>query len=368
LKSLIDKNIDIPVYEQIYIILRDRINDAVYTVGGRLPRSRALAEEFEVNHLTVRQALKKLESERRIHSKVGHGTFVNPNTTRFGKVLVLYSSLMNEFSQHISASLIGCIRKQGLEFEAADYLGDIELRNTYYKRIVDDPEVGGAIILEPEMGNEHSIELISVLMSSKTTVLVDRHLEDFPCSSVESDNEAGGYTAATHLIEKGCKRPAFLSDTDGINTIRARLKGFMKAIGAQKDICFNEEFIISNYNRDFGGLPAAIERLFTSDNPPDGLFCSNDFVALKAMSAIRKHGLSIPEDVAIIGFDDLYICEFAHPPLTTIRQEPAEMGRQALALYSKLIPRTEESAPQGKAILVPIKLVERESTHFHGNQ
>ena len=101
-KGLIDKSRDVPVYEQIHAILKSRIDEGSYTIGGRLPSTRALADEFEVNHLTVRQALKKLEAARLVHSKVGQGTFVNSQLSRYGKVMVIYSSLFSKTSQDIS--------------------------------------------------------------------------------------------------------------------------------------------------------------------------------------------------------------------------------------------------------------------------
>ncbi len=359
--GLIDKNRDVAVYEQIYTILKSRIDSGEYKSGGRLPSTRGLADEFEVNHLTVRQALKKLESERLIHSKVGHGTFVNERLSRYGKVMIIYSSLYNEFSHAISSNLITHLRKAKLDFEAADYLGDERLRNHYYERVSDDG-IGGAILLEAPIEKGAVRPLLKVVTGDKPVIMVDSRFADVPCNCIQSDNVAGGLLAGEHLIAKGVRHPAFVSGCD-VSTVRARLKGFMNAIIRYESVSGTEDMILHDCLKKHGTFRKAMEFLMRSDTPPDGIFFENDYVAIECMHALHELGYSVPGDVAVIGFDDVSICPFTHPPLTTIRQDASRIGTQACELYLELMEMSENERAQGTIIDVPVTLIERESTN-----
>ena len=98
--------------------------------------------------------------------------------------------------------------------------------------------------------------------------------------------------------------------------------------------------------------------LLAQSERPTAIFCYNDMSALGAMRQIRSHGLRIPEDISVVGFDDLYISQYINPPLTTVRQPMRQMGRMAMEKLLQLFAGIDS----GNEIRVPGELIVREST------
>jgi DNA-binding LacI/PurR family transcriptional regulator len=106
------------------------------------------------------------------------------------------------------------------------------------------------------------------------------------------------------------------------------------------------------------GAEAAIADLLALPQPPTAVFCYNDLSALGAMRQIRNHGLRIPADISVVGFDDLYISQYIDPPLTTVRQPMRQMGRMAMETLLQIF----AGAESGHDIKVPGELIVRQST------
>ena len=111
-----------------------------------------------------------------------------------------------------------------------------------------------------------------------------------------------------------------------------------------------------------GGGERALPLLVALDEPPSAVFCYNDMTAIGLIHAARQMGLSVPEDLAVVGFDDIPFASFVQPPLTTVAQPMAEMGRQALEMVLSLIGDGESKASQVTNIVVQGTLVIRESS------
>jgi DNA-binding LacI/PurR family transcriptional regulator len=175
-------------------------------------------------------------------------------------------------------------------------------------------------------------------------------------TTVGSDNEQGGYLAGKHLVERGRKSIAFLgSISDDAPEFVERWTGYHRAL-ADAGVDQDERLRIDAAPTEEAGRVAAA-RLLEQGVPFDGIFATSDLVALGAMHALHEAGLRIPDDVSIVGFDDLAAARLAEPPLSTISQDTRRAGE---VLVETLIEKIEERAPA--SVLLPVKLVVRGSS------
>jgi LacI family transcriptional regulator len=187
-------------------------------------------------------------------------------------------------------------------------------------------------------------------------VLVDHQGIGSDVPSVGATNRQGGYDGTRYLIELGHRRIGFITGDMGMGCARDRLAGYLQALneaGLSPDPTLIRE---GDFLQPRGFLCA--DELLNLTQPPTAIFASNDVSAVGAMEAVRNRGLRIPEDVSILGFDDIPQAAQVHPALTTVRQPLAEMGRTAVELLFAYI--TEPDAAV-RRIELPTQLIVRQS-------
>lgn len=141
------------------------------------------------------------------------------------------------------------------------------------------------------------------------------------------DNRRAGYEATDHLIKQGCKRIVHITAMPKRNVYVDRLEGYKQAL-KENNIGFNEEYvIISNLSQEAGSIAAA--RILEMKPIPDALFVANDNCAVGCMIALKKAGIKIPEDIAVVGFNNDPVSLVIEPNLTTINYRGYEMGEVA---------------------------------------
>lgn len=173
-------------------------------------------------------------------------------------------------------------------------------------------------------------------------------------SYVSVDNVTAGEQAVQHLIRAGRKRIGAIAGNADNADSRDRLAGYRRALKAAGIPLDHRLIVDGQFTRVWGY--AGMKRLL--EQRVDGAFAFSDMIALGALDAIREAGLRVPDDIAVIGFDDLPAAAHALPPLTTIRQPVAQKGARAASL---LINRIENGAGDPVQVLLPTQLVIRES-------
>lgn len=156
-------------------------------------------------------------------------------------------------------------------------------------------------------------------------VFVDRVPKEFNSYRVIIDNYAAGYRATKHLIEQGCKRIAHFAGAQHVNVYNMRKKGYLDAL-TENGIEVDEDLIISLKTMSPEEGWEATDKLLDSKNPPDGLFSANDTAAVSAILCAKQKGIKIPEDLAIIGFNDDPVASIVEPSLSTISHPARRMG------------------------------------------
>jgi LacI family transcriptional regulator len=182
-------------------------------------------------------------------------------------------------------------------------------------------------------------------------------LPDPDVPSVGATNWGGGLAATRHLAQLGHRRIAVIGGPPGVLCGRARIDGYRAALDAA-GLPFDPELVRVGTFRHAGGYDAACELLALPDRPT-AIFAGSDEQAFGVIEAARVAGLVVPRDLSVVGFDDLPIARWAAPPLTTVRQPLAEMGRVATQLLEALIAGRD---PDAYHVELATALVVRSST------
>jgi len=226
-------------------------------------------------------------------------------------------------------------------------------KEAFYLDVMQSESVDG-IILPPI--NDQDPAIIRLAAAGMPIVSVDRSLVNASIDKVEVDNRQGAYEAVDHLIKLGHRRVAMIVGRQNVSTSRERRAGYEAALKAHQ-LPLQEALIRIGDNKQASGHALAQELLALSPRPT-ALFVSNNLMTVGAMEAIHKCGLRIPQDVAIIGFDDLPWAEALDPPLTVVRQPAYDVGRAAAELLLKRL--SDPDAPAAWLRLRP-KLILRSS-------
>jgi LacI family transcriptional regulator len=202
------------------------------------------------------------------------------------------------------------------------------------------------------------VEVQRLGRSSLPCVSVDVELEGEHTSWVSSDSTQGARLAVKHLRDLGHKRIAHIAGPLETTPGMERLRGFQRSMQSLGLSYFDELVAYGDFYYDSG--LQAMQRLLAVDQPPTAVFAASDMMAMGAMRAVQAAGLTVPEDVAVVGFDDIQVAALAHPPLTTVRQEKTDLGTVAAeTLLRRIEHGGEDSDPH---ITLPVTLVARQST------
>jgi LacI family transcriptional regulator len=171
------------------------------------------------------------------------------------------------------------------------------------------------------------------------------------------DNVAAGRTAVEHLLNAGHTRVAMIAGVAGTPPREGRVLGYRAALAAH-NVAVEEQLIRAGEFTEQGGYQGTQELLRLSPRPT-GIFAANDLMAIGALQALREEGISVPGEMAIVGFDDISAASLVHPALTTVAQFPHGLGRRAAELlFDRLSGRV---AGPGRFIEMPFELIVRES-------
>jgi DNA-binding LacI/PurR family transcriptional regulator len=257
---------------------------------------------------------------------------------------------------------------QGIEATAHDYNYTVILCSSGAKpereiaavEMLRSKRVDGVIVTSSRIG---ALYLEHLERIGAPIVLINNHNEQSGryTFTVTVDNRHGGYLATEHLVQLGHRRIAYVTAPADHSSDLDRLAGYRQALiagGIEPDAAL---IVPGNGRADGGGraLPALIEL----SEPPSAVFCYNDMTAIGLMHAARQVGLSVPRDMAVVGFDDIPFASYFYPPLTTIAQPKVEMGRLAMKMALSLMTIGEENHEEELSnVVVRGKLVVRAST------
>ncbi len=266
---------------------------------------------------------------------------------------LIISDITNPFFPELVRSFEEIAVQYGQEVLIANTNYDPSRMETCVRRMLQR-KVDGVAILTSEMSS-HLIDEFS--SRGIPLVFLDMGLPQAGISNILLDYAAGIDAAVEHLSDLGHSEIGFIGGPMNLSSARIRREAFVSSL-SRKQIHLKPDFIAEGDHR-MGGGHDAMMRMLAGSVRPTAILASNDLTAIGAMGAIFEHGLSVPGDLSVIGFDDIDISSFTQPPLTTIRVSRPEIARTA---FRALFDPTSGGPPLGAEFIIHPTLVKRKST------
>jgi len=358
---IIDRTKPVSIYHQIVEICRENILEK-FKPGDKFFSERELARVFGVSTATISRAVNELVHQGLLCRMQGKGTFVKSleleeGTHKEENVLGIIDAFhRTDFSQD---TFWGKVFK-GMKKEAArqsydlSFLTSISWETFPLEEVRKRKHIAGILLT----GTLKKHEIRSLLRGGVPFVLIDYEVEGLEANCVLNDEVGGGYQATKHLINLGHKRigcildnqPSYLKRLEGYRAAHQDFgldlnKELIKVLPARTAPIYEEGYL-------------AMQDLLKLPKSPTAIFVVNDFMARGAMRAAKEKGLKIPEDLAVVSFDDIVPISPDEIPLTAVKIFVEEMGEAAVRLLINSI-KGIDAKPQ--KIIIPTKLIVRES-------
>lgn len=276
---------------------------------------------------------------------------------RVGNVGLVFYKEDDAMTNHFYSFVVQGAVKEAIE---RDYNLLFSYVETTYKghqdlpKIVREKNAEGVIFmrrLQPRMVKD-------ILTLGIPVVAVDTFPRMEGINTLQIDNRRGGAIATEHLLQLGHQRLAMLAPRNPVPSVEERLAGFRSSFD-KYERKFSKANLLETEALTFEAGYEATHRALARHKDLTGLICANDEMAAGALRAAREHGLQVPRDLSVVGFDDIVMSNYTDPPLTTISVIKEHMGRRAMA---RLIELVEQVDARVKVELTPVELVVRGST------
>lgn len=322
-----------------------RAKVSIATVSRVLNKSDKVVPETRA---VVEQALRDLgyrpsRVARRLRMKDGHAHLVG----------LIIPDIQNPFYAEIARGVEDAAYKRQYALLLCNSDESLE-KERFYLEVMDAESVDG-IVLPPF--DETDLAVVEMVKSGMPVVCVDRSLARVKTDLVEVDNYEGAFEAVTHLLDKGHTNIGLIEGRTHVSTSRERRRGYLDALAARGIAPRKDLLRAGDFKQESGRVLA--NELLDLKKPPTALFVVNNLMTVGALATIHQRGLRVPQDVAIVGFDDVPWAEALDPPLTVVRQPAYDVGRQAMELL--LLRILEPTRPPVTVRLRP-ELVIRRST------
>lgn len=343
-------------YEKIFEDIKMLIEGGSLRPGFKIPTELELMNEYNVSRITAQKAINMLVSLGMVYRIPGKGSFVTvpkiaPETTGQN---MQYVTVIVPYNGHDMMEVISGIEDElshnGIRLVLGITNGDVNKERNLIMNALDSGSAG--LIIYPIEGMNNKDLYIRLLAEEYPLVILDKPPFETFCTLVSSNSFSGAFAITEYLIHKGHKDIAFSGyHLTYSQTGKFRYSGFCEAM-RKHNLKVREEYVI-----DSDDFLMGIWGLLTKQRPT-ALFCFNDLMAIDAIKIAKELGLSVPEDISIVGFDDNILSEKFLPALTTVRQDYVQQGLVAGRLMKEKL--LENSRVQTQ-IYLPVDFVERES-------
>jgi LacI family transcriptional regulator len=273
--------------------------------------------------------------------------------------------ITEDFSDYFFTQVIAGAEEEARRHGYLFMLGSTE-RNLQddpeYIRLLRERHVDGFLFSRPST-ESGSIHIADLIRSGIPVVNAACYFPEEICTVVDIDNVTGGRLAAQHIKEGGHERVATIHGPAGWKSVSDRAKGFMHQLNTYGLSLKPQLVVEGDWSYESGYR--TMQQLLSRGESFTALFVHNDQMAIGAMRALRQIGRRVPNDVSVIGYDDIPAAEFAVPPLTTVRQPMRELGAVATRLLIKAI---EEGEQNDEEVFLQPELIIRESTQYLYNR
>lgn len=330
-----------------------------------MPTLKDVAERAQVSIATVsrvvnKEPLVKARARERVEAAIAELNYV-PNRvaqrlrrvyTHKKLIALVLPDIQNPFYVDVVRGVEACAYKENFSVMIGNF-GQDEQKEKQILEILQSESIDGLIGAPSQERDPH---IMKVIENGYIVVCIDRGLVDADVDVVKVNNEAGVFAAVEHLISLGHRRIAHITGHPDIPTTAERLAGYNRAMvehGLRVDPA-----LVKASNSDFPSGATLMRELLGIENAPTAVFTANNLITLGALETIHERRLNIPEDISIIGFDDMRWSTSLNPPLTAVRQSGYEIGRLAA---ERLIARIAHPKQASATLVLETDLVLRKS-------
>jgi len=303
----------------------------------------------DVSDTTV-EKVKKIIKEKNYTPNYLARSMVTKKTKTLGLII---PDIRNPFFTDIAKGAEDSANELGYSILFCNSDDDLEKEITYINSLIEK-QVDGIMLAGAAKRDKNRERKININIP---IISVDRNAYYKGIEgSLEIDNYTGSYEGVKHLICKGYKRIVFVSGPLDTKPSIERLRGYKNALKDSGIKVDNENIIVGTYERNFGEkiigtLDYSLENV--------GFFCGNDLIAIGLIKSLKENNYKVPEEIGVVGFDDIYISSLISPSLTSVRQPSYKMGYESIQLLIKTLDNNNE---EKNNITLKTRLIKREST------
>ena len=275
-------------------------------------------------------------------------------TGRTNTIVVLVPNLVNPFFMRIIGGIEQAAQERGFTLLLCDTQGDSKRESDYASMVLTNRADG---LIQLDHSFPFSDDDAKLAETIPMVSVCERIHSEKKYPVVSLDNYAASRALFHHLVSYGHTRFAVIVGQVVSQIHKDRLSG-LRSVLAEEDIEFDEDMIVGQSYSIENGIES-MRQLLAKPTRPTAVICFNDDIAIGAMHEIHRQGLHVPNDISVVGFDNVKVSAFMNPPLTTIDQPAYEMGRRGMEVLSDLInsiPLTRSSE------MLPFQLLERQSS------
>ncbi|KLO22005.1 LacI family transcription regulator [Marinitoga sp. 1197] len=309
--------------------------------------SRALNNKPDINEKTKKNIL-KIAKELGYVKNVTASSLRNKKTKTIG---VLFKDITNPFFVEVLKGIEKATKENNYSLILMDVEKDYNVEKKALK-IMAEKRVDG-IILSPVRGANRKFK--DIMRLGIPYVILGDHFESIDADEIYADDVKGGYIATKHLIESGGKNIIFLSVKNHNFVSYSRFLGYKKAFEEFK-LTINEKLIFE-IDEDVNAAYKKTIEIINKKIFFDSIFCFNDILAFGALKALREKGFNIPDDIKIVGYDDIIYSSIID--LTTIRIPKFELGYKS---FHMLLNKINNKTKKGEKIILDVELIQRKTT------
>ncbi len=321
-----------------------------------MPTIKDVAKKANVSVATVSRVINNtgyvnIETKKMVKNVIDELGYIPNELARslFSKKSNIIGLIVPHISTYFFAELIEAIEEasnsRGYKLMIFNSRDDIEIEKKYLN-IFTQYNIDGIILVVNTNSAQEYLKL-------KTPLITIDHIFSNDVPSITSDNVLGGRLAAEKLVSAGATKIIHFRGPSVLMTVVDRSKGFY-------DVMKDNNISVESFDLDFKNPDLKdIEAFIKTHIDVNGIFCSSDIIAINVNKVLTRLGKKIPEDVQVIGFDNIELCALLNPSLTTIAQPIHDIGNLAI---DSLISLIEKKELKQKHTLVPVHLIEREST------
>jgi len=281
------------------------------------------------------------------------------------KIGIIVDDMCGLFYPYIIRAICTVAEAAGYNAIICDSRSNIDREKKSLKDLVSS-RVDGIIIsssISTEYASMYVHELKELTSNKKQIPLVsiERNFSEWGIDSVFTDMEEGGYKATQHLIDIGCKKIGHITGPTVASVVQDRIRGYKRALEANGYPVKDDNFAFGDYSHVSGYI--AMKELMHKNPYLDGVFIANDQMAIGACNALKELGKNIPNDIKVIGFDDVFVSSIVDPPLSTVHIQKEHIGLESINILLDQI-KNGPHVP-AKRVELPNHIVVRKSTDIN---